>query len=235
MAAVQDKPEPDSPPMQALIIEDDHMIGESLMRILMDEGMRVDWMRDGPSGQQALESGGYNLALLDLGLPMISGTDILKSIRAAGNDIPLLILTARDAEDDRVNGLEYGADDYLVKPVGSKEIIARIRAVLRRHYRPESAHLGQGEISLDMASHVLSYRGEDKALSAREFSLMSALLKNQGVVLTRCQIEDHIYGHGSLVESNAVEVLIHGLRKRFDKEIIRNVRGVGWMVSRSAP
>jgi two-component system OmpR family response regulator len=219
--------------MHALIIEDDHMIGEGLVRILRDEGMQVDWMRDGLSGQQALESGSYNLALLDLGLPELSGTDILQSIRAGGNDIPLLILTARDAEDDRVTGLEYGADDYLVKPVGAKEIIARVRAVLRRQNRLETSCIGQGEISLDLTSHALCYRGADKVLSAREFSLMSALLKNQGVVLSRSQIETHVYGHGCPVESNAVEVLIHGLRKKFDKQIIRNVRGVGWMVAKS--
>jgi DNA-binding response OmpR family regulator len=216
--------------MHALIVEDDHMIGESLVRILRDEGMKVNWVRDGLSGQHALESGDYNLALLDLGLPERSGTEVLQSIRAMGNDIPLLILTARDAEDDRVTGLEYGADDYLVKPIGSQEIIARVRAVLRRQNRLDASCVGQGGINLDIASHMLSYRGEDKALSARELSLMSALLKNQGVVLSRSQIEDHVYGHGNPVESNAVEVLIHGLRKKFDKQIIRNVRGMGWMV-----
>lgn len=216
--------------MHALIVEDDHMIGESLVRILRDEGMKVNWVRDGLSGQQALESGDYNLALLDLGLPERSGIEVLQSIRAMGNDIPLLILTARDAEDDRVTGLEYGADDYLVKPIGSQEIIARVRAVLRRQNRLDASCVGQGGINLDIASHMLSYRGEDKALSARELSLMSALLKNQGVVLSRSQIEDHVYGHGNPVESNAVEVLIHGLRKKFDKQIIRNVRGMGWMV-----
>lgn len=219
--------------MQALIIEDDHMIAESLLRILRDEGMRADWVCDGQAGQRALESQSYALALLDIGLPDKSGFDVLQHIRSRGNDIPLLILTARDAEDDRIKGLEIGADDYLIKPIGSREILARVRAVLRRQ-DGGGKQIGQGETTLDLTSRMLCYRGDCKCLSAREFSLMSALLQNQGVVLSGSQIERHVYGHGAAVESNAVEVLIHGLRKKFDKQIIRNVRGIGWTIPKNA-
>ena len=161
-----------------------------------------------------------------------SGFDVLEYIRGRGNDVPLLILTARYAEDDRVQGLETGADDYLVKPVGAREILARVRAVLRRLDTTEARIADNGEIELDLASRELHYRGKGQILSAREFELMSVLLKTPGVILSRNQIERHVYGHCNSVDSNAVEVLIHGLRKKFDREVIRNVRGVGWMVAK---
>jgi two-component system OmpR family response regulator len=216
--------------LHVLIIEDDPMIAEGLVRILQDEGMQADWVCDGPSGQRALESGAYGVALLDIGLPGKSGFDVLRFIRKQGNDIPLLILSARDAEDDRVRGLKTGADDYLVKPFGAKELIARIRAVLRRQRGGEIRVIGNGEITLDLASHELCYQGTRRVLSANEFRLMSALLQNPGVILSRSQIEERVYHRGHQVESNAIEVLIHGLRKKFDKQIVRNVRGIGWMV-----
>lgn len=208
------------------------MIAEGLLRVLRDEGIAADWVCDGQSGQQALESRNYTLALLDIGLPDKSGFDVLKFIRTQGNPIPLLILTARDGEDDCVKGLDIGADDYLIKPVGAQEILARVRAVLRR-LDGQDLRLGQGDIALDPAARTLCYRGIRKDLSAREFSLMAALLQNQGTVLSCRQIEEHVYGHGAPVESNAVEVLIHGLRKKFDKQIIRNVRGIGWTVPKN--
>ena len=206
------------------------MIAEGLMRILQAEGMQTDWVSDGLSGQHALESNIYDLALLDIGLPQKSGFDVLEYVRARGNDIPLLILSARDAEDDRVKGLETGADDYLVKPFGARELIARIQAVLRRQGREETRTIGNGEIVLNLASHEVSYLGLRRVLSSSEFRLMSALLRIPGAILSRSQLEEHVYQHHHAVESNAIEVLIHGLRKKFDKQIVRNVRGIGWMV-----
>lgn len=218
--------------MNVLIIEDDPMVATGLVRILRDEGMQTDWECDGLAGQRALESNAYTLAILDIGLPRKSGFDVLKSVRDHGNDVPLLVLSARDAEDDRVHGLNIGADDYLVKPVGAKELVARIQAVLRRQRREETRTASNGEMTLDLATNELAYRDMHQVLTPREQRLMSALLASPGVILSRGQIEACVYD-GDAVESNAVEVLIHGLRRKFDKQIIRNVRGIGWMVLRN--
>ena len=216
--------------MRVLLIEDDPMIGQSLMRALNDADMPGDWARDGAAGELALMSRGYSLVLLDLGLPRKSGFDLLRDMRVRGDRTPLLIVTARDEVDDRVTGLDLGADDYLIKPFGLKELAARIRAILRRNGGPAGPIAGNGEITLNLATREASYRGKTLLLPAREFTLLYALVDRPGTILSRAQIEQRLYAGNQEVESNAVEVLIHYLRKKFDKEIIRNVRGIGWMV-----
>ena len=216
--------------MHILLIEDDPMIGQSLARALKDVGIAGDWVRDGMTGEAAIESGKYSLILLDLGLPKKSGFDVLQTMRAKGNHTPLLIITARDEIDDRVTGLDLGADDYLIKPFGLKELMARIRAILRRHDDPAISTLGNGEITLNLATHETTYRGKNLTLSAREFALLHALVDRPGTILSRTQLEERLYPLSEEIGSNAVDVLIHYLRKKFDNEIIRNVRGVGWMV-----
>lgn len=216
-----------------LIIEDDPMIGLGLVRALKDEGIQADWVTDARSGEEAIESGSYSLILLDLGLPDKSGIEVLASIRLAGNRTPLLIITARDEVDQRVRGLETGADDYLVKPFSLRELLARIRAILRRHEVPEGHVIGNGELSLNMETKEVNYRGKTVAIPTKEFALLVALAERPGTILSRRQIEERVYQWGDEVSSNAVEVLIHYLRKKFDNEIIRNVRGLGWMVIKS--
>jgi two-component system OmpR family response regulator len=212
-----------------LLIEDDPMIGQSLCRALKDIGMKVDWVRDGNKGQITIESGGFDLVLLDLGLPNKSGLDVLKEMRAHGDRTPLFIITARDEIDDLVNGLDHGADDYLIKPFSFKELMARILGVLRR-YASHVDTIDNGEISIDLATREATYRGKTQLLSLKEFSLLHALIEHPGMILSRSQIEKRLYGWSEEVESNVVEVLIHAVRKKFDNEIIRNVRGIGWMV-----
>ena len=216
--------------MHILLIEDDPMIGQSLMRSLTDVGMSADWRHDGVAGELAIMSGGYTLILLDLGLPCKSGFELLRGMRARDDRTPLLIITAQDAVDDRVTGLDLGADDYLVKPFGLGELRARIRAILRRNAGPEAPQIGNGEITLNLAARAARYRGKTLQLPAREFALLCALVDRPGTALSRSQIEERLYSGNEEVSSNAVEVLIHYLRKKFDSEIIRNVRGVGWMV-----
>jgi two-component system OmpR family response regulator len=219
--------------MRILLIEDDRMIGDSLTAALRREGMSVDWVRTGADGEDALANGGHGLVLLDIGLPGRSGIELLRCARGAGNTTPILIITARDGIDDRIAGLDVGADDYIVKPFETRELLARMRAVLRRHAGAARSLLIVGEITLDLESHEITYRGTTVALPAREFALMHALVERPGAILSRARIEERIYGWGEEVESNAVDVLIHAIRRKFDKDIIRNVRGAGWMVARS--
>lgn len=221
--------------MHTLLIEDDPMIGQSLTRALKDVGMSSDWVRDGVAGELAIASGGYALVLLDLGLPRKSGFDVLKAMRARGDRTPLLIITARDEIDDRVTGLDLGADDYLIKPFGLKELMARIRAILRRNDDPAAPTVGNGEITLDLATHETTYRGKTLPLPAREFALLYALVDRPGTIFSRAQLEQRLYERNEEIGSNAVDVLIHYLRKKFDNEIIRNVRGIGWMVVKHPP
>ncbi|NEJ95377.1 response regulator transcription factor [Rhizobium ruizarguesonis] len=216
--------------MRILVIEDDVMLGRALAQALDDAGMSVDWVRDGQLGEEAAAVGGHGLVLLDIGLPGRSGLEILRSLRAAGDKRPILVITARDELDDRVAGLDLGADDYLVKPFEVKELLARIRAVLRRHGGQAVSILCTSEIELDLSSHEVKYRGCSEVLPAREFALIQALLERPGTILSRSQLEERLYGWGEEVESNAIDVLIHYVRRKFDKNIIRNVRGAGWMV-----
>ena len=221
--------------MRILLIEDDRMIGSSLSTALNRVGMSVDWVRNGEDGAEALAVGGHALVLLDLGLPGPSGLELLRAARRSGNKIPVLIVTARDGLDERIAGLDVGADDYIVKPFETRELVARMRAVLRRHAGAAQSMLQAGDICLDLASYEVSYRGTIHSLPAREFAMMRALIERPGTILSRAQIEERIYGWGDEVESNAVDVLIHSIRKKFDKHIIRNVRGAGWMVPKGAP
>jgi two-component system, OmpR family, response regulator len=216
--------------MRILLIEDDPMIGKGLSQALQDAGMSVDWVRNGHLGAEAIAGGGHSLVLLDLGLPGCPGTEVLKRARSSGDKRPILVITARDELDDRVAGLDLGADDYLVKPFELKELLARIRALLRRQGGQAVSVLSNSEVDLDLASHEVRYRGQCHILPAREFALMHALLGCSGTILSRSQLEEKIYGWGEEVESNAVDVLIHYVRRKFDSDIIRNVRGAGWMI-----
>jgi two-component system, OmpR family, response regulator len=215
-----------------LLVEDDPMIGQSLGRALKDIGMQVEWARNATQGLQAIGAGGFDLILLDLGLPDKSGLEVLEQMRQQGDRTPLFIVTARDGIDDRVTGLDHGADDYLVKPFSFKELMARILGVLRRNAKSVETVICNGEISMDLATRETTYRGKTLPMSAREFALLHALVEHTGMILSRSQIENRIYGEHDAVGSNAVEVLIHAVRKKFDNEIIRNVRGIGWMVVR---
>jgi DNA-binding response OmpR family regulator len=219
--------------MRVLLVEDDPMIGKALVRGLSDQGMSVDWVHNGAEGSAALAHPEHALVLLDIGLPEMSGIDVLKAVRTAGVPVPVLVITARDGLDDRIAALDLGADDYIVKPFELRELVARMRAVLRRHNGQAQSLITSGEITLDLATHQTTYRNKEHIPSAREFALLQALMQRPGAILSRAQIEQHIYGWGEEVESNAVDVLIHAIRKKFDKDIIRNVRGAGWMVVKS--
>ena len=183
--------------MRILLIEDDPMIGRGLCQALQDGGISVDWVRDGINGSEAMAVGTYALVLLDLGLPGRAGTEILRMARNAGDKTPVLVITARDELDDRVAGLDLGADDYLVKPFELRELMARIRAVVRRQVGQAVSVVGNGEIELDLASHEASYRGQTHMLPAREFALIRALLERPGTILSRSQLEEKIYADPS--------------------------------------
>ena len=218
--------------MRILLIEDDKMIGKGLTLALQDAGMSVDWAMTAGDGETAWRNGGYGIVLLDLGLPEKDGLDVLKALRSSGDKTTLMIISARDETADRIAGLDLGADDYLTKPFEIGELLARIRALSRRQGGSAVSQIGTGAILLDLASHELTYHGTRQRLPTREFALMQALLERPGAILSRSQLEERLYGWGEEVESNAVEVLIHYIRRKFDKDIIRNVRGAGWMVEK---
>ncbi|WHZ11727.1 MAG: Two-component system response regulator QseB [Burkholderiaceae bacterium] len=218
--------------MRILLVEDDPMIGDAIRDALKDASYAADWVRNGQIALNTLADQHYDLVLLDLGLPGKDGLDVLTSIRARNNPIPLLIVTARDELDDRLRGLDGGADDYLVKPFEMAELLARMRAVLRRKGGAAAPLLGNGVLTLDPATREASSGDQTHLLSAREFALLQALLIRPGAILSRAELEDRIYGWGEEVESNAVEFLIHSLRKKLGSGAIKNVRGVGWMVAK---
>jgi two-component system, OmpR family, response regulator QseB len=219
--------------MRLLLVEDDTMIGEAVRTGLRQDGFTIDWVRDAEAGDAALKVEDYALLLLDLGLPRKSGLDWLRELRRQGQRIPVLILTARDAVTDRIAGLDGGADDYLVKPFDLDELAARVRAVLRRHGGRAEPLLRHGDLALDPAARVVTVKGEPISLSAREFALLSALLERPGAILSRAQLEQRLYGWGEEVESNAVEVHIHHLRRKLGADSIRNVRGLGYTLSKA--
>ena len=219
--------------MRLLLVEDDTMIGESVRLGLRQDGFVVDWVRDGKAAELALSNEDYALLLLDLGLPKKGGLDVLKTLRKNANSIPILVLTARDAIADRVQGLDAGADDYLVKPFDLDELAARIRALLRRHSGRSETELRCGDLILNPATHQVFQGAKEISLSAKEFSVLHALIDRPGAVLSRVQLEQHLYGWDEEVESNAIEVHIHNLRKKLGGELIRNVRGVGYVVAKS--
>ena len=216
--------------MRLLLVEDDPMIGAGVQRGLKQEGHTVDWVRDGAAAELAVADGVYEVILLDLGLPRKSGLELLAGLRRKGVATPVLVITARDSVADRVKGLDAGADDYLVKPFDLDELSARIRALTRRQGGRASPVIEVGSLALDPAKHVVILGGAPIALSKREFSLLHALMKQPGVPLSRAQIEESLYGWDEEIESNAVEVYIHSLRRKLGAERIRNVRGVGYMV-----
>jgi two-component system response regulator QseB len=219
--------------MRILLVEDDPMIGASVREGLRQDGFVVDWVQDGMAADAALAAEAYDMLLLDLGLPRLSGAALLERLRARASDTPVIILTARDAVGDRIAGLDAGADDYLVKPFDLDELAARIRAVARRRAGRAAPRLQYGEIELDPAERRVTLRGEAVNLSPREFALLTALLERPGVVLSRAQLEARLYGWGEEVESNTVEVYVHGLRRKLGAGLIRNVRGVGYMVPKA--
>lgn len=216
--------------MRILLIEDDQMIGAGLVKALGGAGYSVDWVQDGVASQEALAQGGYTAALLDLGLPRRTGFELLRIARSRGDSTPILIITARDGVEDRVSGLDLGADDYILKPFEFSELLARLRAVVRRRDGHAQSLIGDGALQLDLATREACYQGARVPLSGREFALLHALLERPGTILSREQLEKRIYGWDEAVNSNAVEVIIHGLRKRLGADIIRNVRGLGWRV-----
>ncbi|MBW3506511.1 MULTISPECIES: response regulator transcription factor [unclassified Pseudomonas] len=221
--------------MRILLVEDDPMIGDAIQGALTDASYAADWVKNGLKALSALETQRYDMVLLDLGLPGKDGFEVLASIRARNNPVPLLILTARDSLDDRLRGLDGGADDYLLKPFDMAELLARMRAVLRRKDGNALPLLSNGVVSLDPVSKLATTETQDGvALSSREFALLQALLMRPGAILSRSELEDRLYGWGNEVESNAIEFLIHSVRRKLGSHIIKNVRGMGWMVSKNA-
>ena len=220
--------------MRILLVEDDPMLGAATQQRLRDEAHAVDWVTDAGAARVALRDPSYEALLLDLGLPGEDGFAVLNQLRQAGNALPVLIVTARDGVEDRIRGLDLGADDYLVKPFDSGELLARLRAVTRRVGGQSGAVLACGALRLDPRSREAAFGPARARLTAREFALLQALLLRPGTILSRTELEDRIYGWNEEVESNAVEFLIHGVRKKLGAGCIRNVRGVGWMVARDA-
>ena len=221
--------------MRLLLAEDDRMIGDSVQRGLKQDGFAVDWVPDGRAAELALAENVHDLVVLDLGLPRKEGLDVLRSMRRRGDTRPVLIVTARDAVTDRVAGLDAGADDYLVKPFELTELAARIRALLRRSAGRAEPVVAYGDIELFPVTREVRLRGEPVALSPREFAVLEALLARPGAILSRAQLEEKLYGWNEEVESNAVEVHIHALRRKLGADAIRNVRGVGWMIAKQQP
>ncbi|HYD75660.1 response regulator [Ramlibacter sp.] len=221
--------------MRILLVEDDEMIGQSLQKALETNGWSVDWVKEGLLAQSAMADGGYACVLLDLGLPRRDGLEVLRIARSQGDTTPVLVLTARDGLDERITGLDIGADDYLVKPYEFRELLARMRAVIRRRDGAAHSIIGGEALQLDITTREALVQGERLPLSAREFALLHALLERPGAILSRDQLENRIYGWGEEVSSNAVDVLIHGMRRKLGADVIRNVRGLGWRVAASQP
>ncbi|MFN0314967.1 MAG: response regulator [Burkholderiales bacterium] len=217
--------------MRLLLVEDDSMIGESVRQGLRQDGYTVDWVQDGRAAEHALASEDYTMLLLDLGLPRKSGLDVLRGLRRQGKGLPVLIMTARDAVESRIEGLDAGADDYVVKPFDLDELAARVRALLRRQSGRAEPAIAIGSLTLEPASHRVTLAGEEVPLSSKEYALLHALVERPGAVLSRGQIEERLYGWGEEVESNSVEVHIHNLRKKLGSDWVRNVRGVGYFVA----
>ncbi|MEO1767651.1 response regulator [Thiobacter aerophilum] len=220
--------------MRILLVEDDNLLGDGIQAGLAQNGFAVDWVRDGEAAEHALKSTEYDGVVLDLGLPRLGGMDVLNRLRGRGSDVPVLILTARDHVEDRVRGLDAGADDYLVKPFDLAELAARLRALLRRRHGMASPVLQVGAVMLDPAAHRVEFQGREVAVSAREFALLQELMLNAGRVLSRARLEERLYGWGEEVESNAIEVHVHHLRRKLAPEVIRTVRGVGYLMPREA-
>ena len=218
--------------MRILLVEYDDMIAEAVTLALRDHAYAVDRIANGLAVSGTLQDSDYQAVLLDLGLPGRDGLEVLRRLRLAGQRLPVIIITARDAVEDRIAGLDYGADDYLIKPFDLNELLARLRAVIRRQGGQASPLLTNGDVTLDPVTREAGRGSVRVVLSAREFALLQALLLNPGHILTRHELEERIYGWNEEVESNAVDFLIHGVRRKLGAEVIRNVRGTGWRVER---
>jgi two-component system OmpR family response regulator/two-component system response regulator QseB len=216
--------------MRILVVEDDALLGDGIQAGLKQQGFGVDWVRDGVAALHAIENEPYAAVVLDLGLPRRSGLEVLKHLRQEKNPVPVLILTARDTVEDRITGLDAGADDYLIKPFDLGELSARLRALIRRAGGQAAAILTVGELSLDPAARTVSYRGEAKTLSAREFDLLQVFMNNAGRVLNREQLVSALYAWGEEIESNAIDVHLHHLRKKLSPDIVQTLRGVGYLM-----
>ena len=218
--------------MRVLIVEDDPLLGDALMAGLKQRGFEADWVQDGREAQAAIRSEPFAAIVLDLGLPGLGGIDLLRGERARGNKVPVLILTARDAVQDRISGLDSGADDYVLKPTDLNELAARLRALVRRSKGDPAPVLQMGSVRLDPASRTVTLAGEAIDLSPREFALLQELMLNAGRVLSREQLEERMYRWGDEVESNAVEVHVHHLRRKLGAQVVKTIRGVGYMMPR---
>lgn len=218
--------------MRILLVEDDALLGDALQVGLRGQGFAVEWIRDGAAGEAAMASDEFTAVVLDLGLPRMSGLELLQRVRDRGDRTPVVILTARDAVDDRVRGLDLGADDYVVKPVALTELGARLRAVARRAQGTASGAIVVGPLTVDLASRTVTLDGNPVELQAREFALLQELVLRAGRVVTRTQLETQLYEWDRSIDSNAIEVHVHHLRRKLAPELIRTVRGVGYMVPR---
>jgi len=218
--------------MRLLLVEDDHMIGETVVDVLRAEHFAVDWIKDGVSAQAVLRTQSYDLLLLDLALPGKDGLDVLRSLRAAKSRLPVLVATARDSVEQRIAGLDAGADDYVLKPYDLGELLARVRALLRRaagRAEPVYEHMG---VSINPATREVTVNERPVVLSSREWAVLEPLIARPGAVLSRAQLEEKIFGFDDSIASNAVEVYVHGLRKKLGANLIQNVRGLGYLVPR---
>ncbi|KXU86741.1 XRE family transcriptional regulator [Caballeronia megalochromosomata] len=220
--------------MRVLLVEDDRMIGESVQDELRESSYAVDWVRDGKLALTSLTTHVYDAILLDLGLPGVDGIDVLRVVRRGAQHVPLIIITARDSVEERIRGLDEGADDYLIKPFDISELKARMRAVIRRRGGQAAPLMTNGVLTLDPATREATSGDIATRLSSREFALLQSLMIRPGAILSRAELEDRIYGWNEEVESNAVEFLIHSLRKKLGATAIKNVRGVGWMVAKES-
>ena len=216
--------------MRILLVEDDEMIAQGLQTALRQAAFAVDWMRDGKSAGTALQTSSFDLVLLDLGLPHRDGIDVLRDLRKRGNATPVIILTARDEIQHRIAGLDAGADDYIVKPFDLDEVTARMRSVLRRAAGRGDPGIQHGDLRLDPVTRTVERGGVPVTLSGHEYSVLEALLQRPGAVLSRTQLEDRLYGWDEPIGSNAVEVYVHGLRRKLGSDVIRTLRGVGYFV-----
>ena len=218
--------------MRTLLVEDDPQIGAAIVSALDDAGLAADWVKDGNSALASVEAGAFELILLDIGLPQKDGLSVLKQLRKNRNNIPVIMITARDAVEDRIAGLDLGADDYLVKPFLVEELMARVRAVSRRQSGNAQPVLSNGEFCVDPANKTASYKDQELDLTGKEYRLLHALMRTPGRIFSREELEEKVYGWDEEVNSNAMEVLIFSLRKKSHKSAIKNVRGLGWMVPR---
>ncbi len=218
--------------MRILLVEDDLLLGDGLQIGLIQDGNAVDWLKDGETANSILQTERFDAVILDIGLPGLSGLEVLRALRRSGNSTPVLILTAKDSVEDRVKGLDLGADDYLTKPFDLEEVLARLRALTRRAVGRSNPTIQHGDLEIDPAGHTVKFLNEEVKLSRREFALLQTLLENRGKVISRTKMIESLYSWDEEIDSNALEVHIHHLRKKFGNDLIRTVRGVGYLVKK---